>query len=196
LLQLDVAVKDVRANSTIGWVFGTFQYEKAASTSPNWWEHMVQVGLMWGSDVARLKINQPTQEEWINTARGQQLHLGRKNLVLNGPIDNPLGSCTACHGFAQIARVNNATPKLPSGPPPENASAAALDAYFRNIKAATPLSPDYSSVDYSLQLQLGIARAIEAGQAGLPTRRAMAAHRAATPYSATVKVQGITRDDH
>jgi hypothetical protein len=195
LLQLDVAVKDARANSTIGWVFGTFQYEKAASPSPNWWEHMVPVGLMWGSDVARLKTSQPTQEEWINTARGQQFHLGRKNLVLNGPIDNPLGSCTACHGFAQIPRVNNPTPKLPNGPPPENASAAGLDAYFRNIKVATALSPDYTSVDYSLQLQLGIARAIEAGQASLPTRLTMPAHRAATPYPATIKVQGITRDD-
>jgi hypothetical protein len=44
LLQLDVAVKDDRANATTGWVFGTFQYEKSASTSPNWWEHLVPVG--------------------------------------------------------------------------------------------------------------------------------------------------------
>jgi hypothetical protein len=68
---------------------------------------------MWGSDVTNLKADQPTQEEWINAARGQKLHLGRKNLVLNGPIDNPRGSCTSCHGFAQIARVDNASPSLP-----------------------------------------------------------------------------------
>jgi hypothetical protein len=80
LLQFDVAVKDARANSTTGWVFGTFQYEKAASTSPNWWEHMVPVGLMWGSDVTRLKANQQTRQEWINTARGQKLHLGRAKI--------------------------------------------------------------------------------------------------------------------
>ena len=103
LLQLDVAVKDPRANSTTGWVFGTFQYEKAASTSANWWDHLVPVGLMWGSDVTSLKANKPTTQEWINSDRGQKLHLGRKDQVLNGPIDNPLGSCTACHGFAQIA---------------------------------------------------------------------------------------------
>jgi hypothetical protein len=168
LLQLDVAVKDARANSTTGWVFGTFQYEKAASPSANWWEHMVPVGLMWGSDVDRLKADQPTEQEWINTARGQKLHLGRKDQVLNGPIDNPLGSCTACHGFAQVGRVDSPTPAIPARPPALVATATALDTYFANVKSAAPLSPDYVSLDYSLQLQLGIARAVNAGQATLP----------------------------
>jgi len=177
LLQLDVAVKDSRANSTIGWVFGTFQYEKAASTSANWWDHMVPVGLMWGSDVTSLKANTQTKEEWINTARGQKLHLGRKDLVLNGPIDNPRGSCASCHGFAQVARVTGATPSLPAGPPADVATPAALDAYFTDIKAATPLSPDYVSLDYSLQLQIGIARAIQGG-ASLPPDLNAAPHAA------------------
>lgn len=167
LLQVDVAVKDPRATATTGWVFGTFQYEQAASASPNWWEHLVPVGLIWGSDVARLKADQQTQENWINTARGQQLHLGRKDLVLNGPIDNPRGSCTSCHGFAQIARVNSPSPGLPSSPPALNASATTLDKYFKNIKAATALSPDYVSVDYSLQLQAGISRALDDASAGV-----------------------------
>jgi mono/diheme cytochrome c family protein len=177
LLQLDVAVKDSRANSTIGWVFGTFQYEKAASTSANWWDHMVPVGLMWGSDVTSLKADTQTKEEWINTARGQKLHLGRKDLVLNGPIDNPRGSCASCHGFAQVARVTGATPSLPAGPPADAATPAALDAYFTDIKAATPLSPDYVSLDYSLQLQIGIARAIKGG-ASLPPDLNAAPHAA------------------
>jgi hypothetical protein len=193
LLQLDVAVKDPRANSTIGWVFGTFQFEKAASASPNWWEHMVPVGLMWGSDVIRLKLNQPTQQEWINTARGQPLHLGRKNLVLNGPIDNPRGSCTSCHGFAQIARVNGPTPSLPSSPPADNATNAALDAYFRNVRAATALSGDYWSVDYSLQLQMGIARAVGAGQASLPVNLGVRGPVSGSRAPAT-KLPVITRD--
>jgi hypothetical protein len=169
LLQVDVAVKDPRAVSTTGWVFGTFQYEKAASASPNWWEHLVPVGLMWGSDLAHLKLDQQTQEEWINTARGQQLHLGRKNLVLNGPVDNPNGSCTACHGFAQVGRVNNPMPTLRKTPPGATVTGPLFESYFTNIKAATPLSVDYVSVDYSLQLQIGIARAINSGQATLPT---------------------------
>jgi hypothetical protein len=36
LLEVDLAVKDPRANSTIGWVLGTYQYEQAASSSPDW----------------------------------------------------------------------------------------------------------------------------------------------------------------
>jgi len=54
---------------------------------------------------------------------------------------------------------------------------AKLDAYFTNIKAATPLSPDYVSLDYSLQLQIGIARAIQGG-ASLPPDLNAAPHAA------------------
>jgi hypothetical protein len=192
LLQVDVAVKDNRANSTTGWVFGTFQYEKDSSTSPNWFEHLVPVGLMWGSDVTRLKADQPTRQEWINTMRGQQLHLGRKNLVLNGPIDNPRSSCTACHGFAQVARVTGAIPGLPSSPPALNASTTTLDHYFANIKAATPLSADYVSVDYSLQLQLGIKRALDAHAVMLPAdlNRHVDARAGLPPTS----IEAVTRD--
>lgn len=109
----------------------------------------------------------PTTQEWINTARGQQLHLGRKNLVLNGPVDNPLASCSACHGFAQIPKVNNPMPSIPSIPS-LTATPVALDRYFTNQKGTVALSADYIPVDYSLQLQLGIARAVNAGQASLP----------------------------
>jgi hypothetical protein len=196
LLQLDVAVKDNRANSTIGWVFGTFQYEKAASASPNWWEHLVPVGLMWGSDVARLKADQQTQQEWINTNRGEQLHLGRKNLVLNGPIDNPRGSCTSCHGFAQVARVDNPSPGIPSAPPALNASAASLDRYFKNIAAGAALSADYVSVDYSLQLQLGIARALNDASSGvsLPANLNVIGHGAGHARPVATKVEEVLRD--
>jgi hypothetical protein len=166
LLQLDVAVKDNRANSTTGWVFGTFQYEKDASSSPDWWKHMVPVGLMWGSDVTSVLANKPPKEQWINTDRGQKLHLGFRGL-LNGPIDNPRASCSACHGFAQVNRINAPIPSIPNIPS-ANASNNSITRYFTNLKAATPLSGDYYSVDYSLQLQLGIARAIQAGQASLP----------------------------
>jgi len=195
LLQVDVAVKDTRASATTGWVFGTFQYEKASSPSTNWWEHLVPVGLMWGSDVDSLSANQPTKQEWINTSRGQKLHLGRGNLVLNGPIDNPQGSCSACHGFAQIARVNNPSPRIPSIPG-QNASSTQLNRYFTNIKAFTPLSADYVSVDYSLQLQLGIARAVNAGQASLPPSLNSAGRAAAagTPRPVATHLVEVTRD--
>ncbi len=194
LLQIDVAVKDPRAASTTGWVFGTFQYEKSASPSLNWWEHMVPVGLMWGSDVAHLEADQPTQQEWINDSRAEKLHLGRKDLVLNGPIDNPLGSCVSCHGFAQVARVDGPTPGLPQAPPALGALPAALEKYFTNVKAATPLSADYVSVDYSLQLQLGIKRALDAGAATLPPDLNATKNRRGAPRPLATKIQAVTRD--
>jgi hypothetical protein len=191
LLQLDVAVKDSRANSTVGWVFGTFQYEKDASTSPDWWKHMVPVGLMWGSDVTNVLANHPSTQQWINTSRGQQMHLGFRGL-LNGPIDNPRASCTACHGFAQINRINAPIPSIPNIPA-ANASDTSITRYFTNIKSATALSGDYYSVDYSLQLQLGIARAIQAGQASLPSGTGVLNGAAGIEPVAT-RIEAVTRE--
>ena len=190
LLQIDVAVKDPRANPTIGWVFGTFQYEKNASTSANWWDHMVPVGLMWGNDVQRVLANQPSREQWINTARGQTLHLGFRGL-LNGPVDNPQSSCSGCHGFAQIARVANPTPRIPAIPQ-RTASDAVIQRYFPNIKAATAMSPDYVSVDYSLQLQLGISRALASNTVTLPAN--MNGRFLSTGRPVATRVEGVVRD--
>jgi hypothetical protein len=193
LLQLDVAVKDDRANATTGWVFGTFQYEKAASTSPNWWEHLVPVGLMWGSDVTSVLANQPPTQQWINTERGQKLHLGFRGL-LNGPIDNPNASCTGCHGFAQVNRVDAPIPSIPRIPT-TNATNTSITKYFTNIKSATPLSPDYYSVDYSLQLQLGITRAISSGQVSLPAHAAVPITNSRRELLPT-RGETVTRDGH
>jgi hypothetical protein len=149
---------------------------------------------MWGSDVVRLKADQPARENWINPQRGQKLHLGRKDLVLNGPADNPRGSCMSCHGFGQVPLVNNARPSLPTTPPPLNASAATLDRYFTNIRAATALSADHVSLDYSLQLQQGIAHAVEAGAATLPpSPNGVSPRGGAGGRSAPVKIPEITR---
>ncbi|MEP6547274.1 MAG: hypothetical protein ABJD53_07385 [Gammaproteobacteria bacterium] len=159
LLQLDIAIKDNRAPG-VGWVFGTFQYEKAASSSTQWWKHMVPVGLMWGNDLSHIKANQPPTEQWVNADRDPQLHVGFRGL-LNGPIDNPQASCVACHGFAQIAKpsVASPSPKLPGNSTwSQTMSAGNIDIYFRKIDAATALSADYQSLDYSLQLQAGVTR--------------------------------------
>lgn len=189
LLQIDIAVRDPRANTTTGWVLGTFQYESDASTSSDWWRHMVPVGLMWGNDAPRVLINQPPREQWINANRGQQLHLGLRGL-LNGPIDNPRSSCLACHGLAQLARVDSPDPGLPR-PPTDNASVATLQRYLRNIGPAQPLSGDYVSLDYSLQLEVGINNFLEA-QASGPGPSAIAGGAAAPSVRGT---RMITRDD-
>lgn len=192
LLQLDVAIRDKRANSTTGWVFGTFQYEKTASSSLNWWEHLVPVGLMWGNDAAHVLINQPPQDQWINTSRGQQLHLGLRGL-LNGPIDNPNASCVACHGLAQVKLVDNPTPTLPAIPS-SSASSATLQRYLRNVGHDEDYSPDYASVDYSLQLQAGIANAVNEGQASISTPR-IPARRNLTVRRLSSRIEPISRGD-
>ena len=200
LLQVDIAVKDSRANSTIGWVFGTFQYEAGVNNSPNWWEHLVPVGLMWGNDPVHTLARQPSTEQWINPARDPQLHLGFNGL-LDGPIDNPLASCTGCHSRAQINRVNGPIPSLPSPPSNDHPSDTVVKNYFTNLKAATALSGDYASVDYSLQLQLGIRRAIEEPGSGvsLPasfgtaTTVVHAAHPTHLPVA--THIVSVTRDD-
>ena len=49
LLQIDVAVKDSRADPAGGWVFGTFQYDNSVkAASP--WRRVTPVALMWGDD--------------------------------------------------------------------------------------------------------------------------------------------------
>lgn len=190
LLQLDVAVRDPRANMTTGWVLGTFQYEKDASTSQDWWRHMVPVGLMWGNDAPRVLINQPPREQWINTSRGQQLHLGLRGL-LNGPIDNPRSSCIACHGLAQMNKVDDPEPTLPRVPN-ENASATTLQRYLRNIGSGEPYSADYTSLDYSLQLQVGLANFFESRADVGPTGAADAPE---STRSTVRPIRAIHRDD-
>jgi hypothetical protein len=145
---------------------------------------------MWGNDAPRVLISQPPREQWINTNRGQQLHLGLRGL-LNGPIDNPRSSCIACHGLAQMNKVNDPDPSLPRVPN-ANASATTLQRYLRNIGPAEPYSADYSSLDYSLQLQVGLANFFEAQEAGGPVG---AADTAEFSRRTVRPVRAIHRDD-
>jgi hypothetical protein len=49
LLQIDLAVRDSRADATTGWVFGTMAYNgNLPGNDP--WRKFVPVGLMWGND--------------------------------------------------------------------------------------------------------------------------------------------------
>jgi hypothetical protein len=73
LLQVDVAVRDPRVNSTTGWVFGTFIYD-GRNQGPDPYSNLRPVGLMWGNDpnlgpaqyqqgarVQQTNLYQPTQ---------------------------------------------------------------------------------------------------------------------------------------
>jgi hypothetical protein len=161
LLQIDVAVRDSRANSTTGWVFGTFVYNGKAPGATVW-DRMEPVGVMWGNDPDKLTGNQPLVETVIINPQLHPVkqHLGRGGR-LNGPVDNPRSSCLSCHSTAQIP-ADLSEPTEP-GVVPANANAAVLAKYFRNIMAGDPFTQGQLALDYSLQLQNGIANRARAG---------------------------------
>jgi hypothetical protein len=151
LLQIDVAVRDARADSTTGWVFGTFGYDgDAPGATP--WERMVPVGLMWGNNPtltpqAFANGSRPTQT-FINPDIKTPQHLGWLRR-LNGPVDNPRSACLSCHSTAQHEPTSATLP-------PTTISDAAKMRWFRNIKAGQPFDTGQISLNYSLQLALGI----------------------------------------
>ncbi len=164
LLQVDIAVRDDRADDTTGWVFGTFVYDKDAPglAQNEGWDKLTPLGIMWGNDPDLLGVAGRLKETRIG-ARGRQLvtHLGWEGR-LNGPVDNPNSSCLSCHGAGQdpmgsmIPNVN---------------SAASLQRFFRNVPAGVAfnadLDDDHVSTDYSLQIAFGIRNQRRASIPGL-----------------------------
>ena len=160
-----------RAASTTGWVFGTFVYDgNAPGATP--WDRLVPVGLMWGNDPTRVGTTQTLQQTKVNAQLQIPQHLGFEKR-LNGPVDNPRSSCLSCHSTAQI-QPDLSRPTR-DAIPPANASAATLRLYFRNIKAGAPFDSNALALDYSLQLQNGIANwALTDGPSSGPQGRATA----------------------
>ena len=153
LLQIDLAVRDSRADSTTGWVFGTFIYDGNASGATPF-ERLVPIGVMWGNDPSKVITGGTLTQTFINPDQHIPQHLGFKGR-LNGPVDNPRSSCLSCHSTAAVS-LSPPRPTI-NGVPPANPSNAQLKSYFRNIKAGDPFTPGYTSLDYSLQAQVGIA---------------------------------------
>jgi hypothetical protein len=160
LLQIDVAVRDSRADSTTGWVFGTFIYDGDAP-GQTVWERMVPVGGMWGNDPDKLDDDGPLEETFINPD-ARVPHLGYKGR-LNGPIDNRISSCLSCHSTAEIPTDLSERPtrEIPHVDDPDDVAR-----YFRNIAAEQPFTSGRLAVDYSLQLQSGIAQWAQATEGG------------------------------
>ncbi len=171
LLQIDVAVKDSRAATTSGWVFGTFNYNgNAPGARP--WDRMVPVGLMWGNDPtltpAQYRANKRPAQSLIiapNVMANPATDwkglgwLGR----LNGPIDNPTSACLSCHMTAEWPRPNStpmfvstlSSSDVNSNDPLDPDVVAKKMRWFRNIKRQ-PFDAGNQSLDYSLQLHDGI----------------------------------------
>lgn len=164
LLQVDVAVRDSRADSTTGWVFGTFIYDaNAPGATP--WDRLAPVGLMWGNDPTRVGTTQALRQTKISAGLQIPQHLGFEKR-LNGPVDNPRSSCLSCHSTAQVR--NDLSQPARAAIAPNNASLQTLRLYFRNIKSGVPFDAGARSLDYSLQLQNGIANWARAAPPAAP----------------------------
>jgi hypothetical protein len=162
LLQVDVAVRDERADDTTGWVFGTFMYQNdAPGAGPL--QRLVPVGLMWGNDPGLTKVkydmgDRPVQS-WLNNAgmpATKSPHFGWLDR-LNGPVDNPRSSCLSCHARAVVLDVpGNTVPTVPKAADDPDDPAKK---FFTNTKAGEVYesAPTGSkSLDYSLQLAVGV----------------------------------------
>lgn len=176
LIQMDIMVKDKRAESTGGWVFGTFVYQGKLNND-NRWENLMPVGIMWGNDPENTEsnynptptktvINASLKETIINDSPDMPaMHLGWSSR-LNGPVDNAYSSCMSCHSTAQYPVVSNILPQYNT--PPVQIPAVGTNAtpewmkWFRNVPCGTPFDPGQAvSMDYSLQLVKSIQNYIE-----------------------------------
>lgn len=143
LLQIDIAIRDFRVDNTTGWVFGTFVYGGGpGGTAGIGWGNIRPIGAMWGNDPGYSGTG-ALKETFLNPDV-RMPHVGYKGR-LNGPVDNPNSSCLSCHSTAQS----------PSGVmiPPQGGNPAL---WFRNIPSGQPFDAGGISLDYSLQLSVGI----------------------------------------
>lgn len=176
-IQMDIMVRDPRANATGGWVFGTFVYNGTLA-KPNLWHNLVPVGLMWGNDPTvtsradsnpkpvKTEINPDLKQTVINTSSElPPMHLGF-GLRLNGPVDNTMSSCQSCHSTAQFPAISPIMPSMvkKDGRWLQPGSPDWMQ-FFRNVRAAMPFDPQAISMDYSLQLAASIQNFLAAKNA-------------------------------
>ena len=176
LLQMDIMVRDGRADQTGGWVFGTFVYNGALGNQ-NRWANLMPVGILWGNDpeVILSETNPTPTQTIINPALRQTIinpspdlppmHLGW-NSRLNGPADNPASSCMSCHSTAQFPTVSAIMPFL--NQPPVAIPADGTDAgadwmrWFRNLPGTEAFDAGEAvPLAFSLQLTKSIQNFVQ-----------------------------------
>lgn len=162
LLQIDVAVRDSRADSTTGWVFGTFVYDVALKTPGDTvWKRMRPVGLMWGNDPGYTPgPGTKPGEGWLNPLAEAQLTTSVRTVLgyqgrVNGPVDNPISSCISCHMTAQDKPAPITTQAKNTHPDTFYHTLPNTN-WFRNLKPSDPFRAGEKSLDYSLQLARGL----------------------------------------
>ena len=167
LLQLDIAVKLPNPRNRSEWVFGTFIYDgRLPGSDP--WTKLRPVGVMWGNDPGLSDQMAASGTKPASSIVLSDFGLGRafgRGNRLNGPVDNPKSSCLSCHSTAQS----------PSGAPMAPGENLAWDkgasCWFRDLDPVTAFgklptatqcgvdSASLKSLDYSLQLALGVRNA-------------------------------------
>jgi hypothetical protein len=193
LLQLDIAVKDERATTTNGWVYGTFIYD-ASKPGKDWLSRMVPVGLSWGDDSdnnsmlnVSNKYNPSLKQSVINQKllgesgkKGNQAfvtHLGMGGRM-NGPVDNAISSCISCHGRAALKK--DGTPaSIANFTPGYTYMQQDFEEYFKTISCGvqtftqpnkkTGIEETFYTTDYSFQLANGIRNFVAVQQLNAPT---------------------------
>lgn len=149
LLQMDLAVRDRRADSRTGWIFATYSYDGSRGGA-GWWDGMVPVGVMWGNDPtldkAAFDAGARVKESWINPDTRTPQHLGFLGR-LNGPVDNPASACLSCHMTAEVPARSGMMPPANSTDPMR---------WFINMPAGNSFDQRSIGTDYNLQISTGI----------------------------------------
>lgn len=177
LLQMDIAVRDPRADSSAanpdgtGWVFGTFCYNGNLNKK-NKFMNLVPVGLMWGNDplITENKTSPFPPKTEINPDLKQTVIFDSPNLPpqhlgwngrLDGPADLNTVSCVSCHNAAQFPQITPLVP--PNAPqyngknvPPPNGGDEEWMKWFQNVQCATSMNDSAYSMDFSFQVAIAL----------------------------------------
>lgn len=185
LTQIDIAVRDHRADPWTGWVFGTFIYQSDGTETFSW-DNVKPFTLQWGNNpgvwpTGLAALGRPValsdlptvDHSWFNADLQKQIATGRMSKGLdpwtglfgraNGPIDNPVSSCLSCHNVAaDFGRGSARNPDMAPEPPwakeiiQGTTPREALTAFFEDRGPAVPKLPGTLALDYSLQAMIGI----------------------------------------
>lgn len=164
LIQIDLAIKEARADYKTGWVFASFVYDgRKPGDDP--WTKLEPIGLMWGNDPfltdADAAAGAKPLESNVFTDLGFGHAFGRGGRM-NGLVDERSSACSSCHMAAQWPTAAHMTPSL---------NWAEAKCWFRNLDARYPFGlepgakhqcadlPSTSAMvplDFSLQLAIAL----------------------------------------
>lgn len=169
LLQMDIAVRDSRANP-VGWLFGTFAWI-GLPRGDTLFDNLEPVSLQWGDDPG---VTSPRRirETWINPRMEGVLYGWPDRPTLgfhgraNGPADNIRSSCLSCHASARMPsvpgkRLLDARFNMIIDLADRDRVQQHVDTWFVNLPAGelfSPETPAVSALDYSLQLDAAAFR--------------------------------------